>query len=70
LYSTILHSGENASHSLAPGRVGYVQVARGHAGVNDQDLSTGDGLTLTDEPAFRLSAMDESEILVFDLPGV
>jgi hypothetical protein len=69
LYGTILPGGEKTSHSLAPERLGYVHIARGHARVNDHDLSTGDGLTLTDEPAIRLSALDESEILVFDLPG-
>jgi redox-sensitive bicupin YhaK (pirin superfamily) len=37
--------------------------------VNDQELSAGDGLTLRDEAEITLSASDESEILVFDLPG-
>jgi hypothetical protein len=69
LYGTILPAGENRSHGLAPERLGYVHVARGHARVNEQELSVGDGLTLTDEPAIRLSALGESEILVFDLPG-
>jgi redox-sensitive bicupin YhaK (pirin superfamily) len=70
LYGTVLLAGEDASHRVAADRLGYVHVARGHARVNEQELSAGDGLTLTDEPAISLSALEESEVLVFDLPGI
>jgi quercetin 2,3-dioxygenase len=69
LYGAVLAAEASASHGLPPGRIGYVHLARGRVRVNDQELSAGDGLTLRDEAEITLSASDESEILVFDLPG-
>jgi redox-sensitive bicupin YhaK (pirin superfamily) len=52
---------------LAEGRHAWVQVARGRARVNGQDLAAGDGAALSGEPSVRIEGLEASEVLVFDL---
>jgi redox-sensitive bicupin YhaK (pirin superfamily) len=59
---------EQAQHTLASGRLGYVHIARGAASVNGVRLGAGDGAMLRDEPSMRISEGDGAEILLFDLP--
>ncbi|WP_225041421.1 pirin family protein [Xanthomonas campestris] len=68
LYATILDGEGRLQHPLAQGRLGYVQVARGSLTVNDQVLSAGDALQVTDEPEIVLADARDAEVLVFDLP--
>ena len=58
---------EAAELALAPGRLGYVHVARGAIDVNGQPLQAGDAVTLRDEVQLRLRAGRGAEVLVFDL---
>jgi redox-sensitive bicupin YhaK (pirin superfamily) len=67
LYATLLSSATELRHELRSGRHAWVQVASGEVSVNDQMLSAGDGAALSDESAVKLSARDDSEILLFDL---
>jgi len=53
---------------LAPGRLCYVHLARGALSVNGQALQTGDGAQLRGTGALALSAANQAEVLVFDLP--
>lgn len=62
-----LQPGETASHALAPGRGGWVQVASGAVTVNGQALVEGDGLAIEGEPAVDIRADAAAELLVFDL---
>jgi redox-sensitive bicupin YhaK (pirin superfamily) len=69
-----LHAGrfdgaEEATLALAPGRLGYVHLARGTLEVNGQPLTAGDALTFEDETEVRLGGGNQAEVLVFDLPG-
>jgi quercetin 2,3-dioxygenase len=64
LYSAVLNE-TSLSHELAPGRHGWLQVARGNATVNGQALSAGDGAAISDERTLEISG--EGEILLFDL---
>lgn len=59
---------EAASLPLAPGRRGYVHVARGAVTVNGTRLVAGDAVKLTGEPRVEIAAGDAAEVLVFDLP--
>jgi redox-sensitive bicupin YhaK (pirin superfamily) len=70
VYATLLGEGERVRHPLAPGRRGWVQVARGRLAVNGRVLSAGDGAALADEPAIELAGQGSpaAEALVFDLP--
>ena len=53
---------------LEDGRHAWVHVARGRARVNGQELAAGDGAALSEEPLVRIEGIDDSEVLVFDLP--
>jgi quercetin 2,3-dioxygenase len=68
VYATILGPGGAVRHPLAPGRHGWVQVARGAATVNGLAVEAGDGVALSGEAAIELAApAGEAELLVFDL---
>ncbi len=67
LYAGLFEQGESAELPLAPGRHGWVHVARGRVRVNGKDLSAGDGAALSDEAHVRVEGVDAGEVLVFDL---
>jgi len=67
LYATVLADGETVHHELRDGRVGWVQVARGTATLNGEQLYPGDGVAVDEADKLELVATSESEILVFDM---
>jgi redox-sensitive bicupin YhaK (pirin superfamily) len=68
LYTSVLAPGETVTHRLTPGRYAWVQVARGAVTLNDTALSAGDGAAVSGEARLTLTATDQAEVLVFDLP--
>jgi len=69
LYAGLFDGAERSRHTLAAGRLGYVQVARGSLELNGRRLQAGDGAMLRDEPLVDIGAGQGAEVLVFDLPG-
>ncbi|HEV7432264.1 MAG TPA: pirin family protein [Steroidobacteraceae bacterium] len=69
LYSGAFSDHEQAQHTLAAGRLGYVQLAQGAASINGVHLRAGDGAMLREESAVRIDGAEQAEILVFDLPA-
>ncbi|MBD1847122.1 pirin family protein [Cyanobacteria bacterium FACHB-63] len=67
LYATVLRSGEKLTHSIAPDRHLWVQIARGSAIVNGEVLTNGDAVAIEAEPTLELIGQKDAEILVFDL---
>jgi redox-sensitive bicupin YhaK (pirin superfamily) len=68
VFATILAAGEQVRHPLAPGRHGWVQVARGAGTVNGVTVQAGDGVALSGEREVALAAAGgEAEFLLFDL---
>ena len=67
-YSGLFDGVEHALLALAPGRLGYVHVARGSVEVNGQALAAGDAARLSDEPQVSIAGGVQAEVLVFDLP--
>jgi redox-sensitive bicupin YhaK (pirin superfamily) len=67
VYAGLLDGAERASYRLAPGRLGYVHVARGRVHANGRSLAAGDALK-TDAAEIRLDGGERAEVLVFDLP--
>jgi redox-sensitive bicupin YhaK (pirin superfamily) len=67
LYATVLESGEGVTHALRPGRAAWLQVARGKVLVNGTALETGDGASVTGEPALEIEGKEAAEVLLFDL---
>jgi hypothetical protein len=68
IYASLLVGGDKVSHALKPGRKGWVQVIRGTVEVNGETLRAGDGAAAQNEAALTISALDEAEVLLFDLP--
>lgn len=68
LFAALVDGDEAVEHAFAPGRRGYVHVARGSARINGHALGAGDALKLEDEPAVRVDGGQGAEVLVFDLP--
>lgn len=69
VYATLLDGDDKVELALRAGRHAWVHVARGNVKLGDLNLSGGDGVAISDEPAVRLSAgVVPAEVLVFDLP--
>jgi redox-sensitive bicupin YhaK (pirin superfamily) len=68
IYASLLGGGDKVSHALAAGRKGWVQVIRGTVELNGETLRAGDGAGAKDESALTVAALDDAEILLFDLP--
>jgi len=68
IYASLLATDQRVSHSLAPGRRAYLQVAVGAVTLNGQSLSVGDGAKIQDEATLAIAAQGEAELLLFDLP--
>jgi quercetin 2,3-dioxygenase len=68
LYASVLAPGESIPHRLPLGRHVWVQVARGAITLNDTALSAGDGAAVSEETRLTVTATDQAEVLLFDLP--
>ena len=67
MYAGILSNGRKLDHSLASGRRAYAHVARGALKVNGESLKVGDGAKITEENKIAFAAMENTELLLFDL---
>ena len=63
-----LAEGEEVSHALPNGCKAYLVAARGRLDANGVELGPRDGAVITDETAVTLRALEESEIVLADLP--
>lgn len=52
---------------IMKGRHAWVQVAKGSLTLNGLSLKQGDGAAVSAEPLLRLEALEEAEVLIFDL---
>lgn len=55
------------NHRIKPGRFAWVQVIKGSFFMARDTLKTGDGASFEDEPEVALTALEDSEVLLFDL---
>ena len=53
--------------TLRPGRRAWLQVARGKTTLNESTMEAGDGAAIIDEKALTITALENAEILLFDL---
>lgn len=67
LYVSKLDSDARVNLPLAPKRGVWVQVVKGRVTVNDQPLDAGDGLALAETETITITALDDSEFLLFDM---
>jgi redox-sensitive bicupin YhaK (pirin superfamily) len=67
VYATVLDAGQQVVHHLAPGRHGWLHVARGTLTLNGERLGAGDGAAITGEGRVTLAGAPGAEALLFDL---
>lgn len=67
LYVSVLKSRNTLVHEMAEGRAAWVQVVRGTLQAGEHQLRAGDGLAVDDVQSLELTALEESEFLLFDM---
>jgi hypothetical protein len=67
LYAADIEPGESLRHELAADRHAWLQVARGVAELNGNELRAGDGAAISGERSLQLGTGDGAELLLFDL---
>ncbi len=67
LWVARLTARQETTFAPKPGRVQWVQVARGAVDLNGQHLAAGDGAAINDESALTLRAELPAELLLFDM---
>ena len=68
IYASILAEGAEIGHRFAPGRFGWLQLAKGGLEVGGLIMQAGDGAKIADEEIVSAKALaPETEFLLFDL---
>jgi hypothetical protein len=67
VYNALLKGGEAVEHRLELGRHAWLQVVKGAVELNGNKLNAGDGASVSEESALTISAVDDSEVILFDL---
>jgi quercetin 2,3-dioxygenase len=63
-----LQTDEAINYDFAPGRVAWLQVAKGSVKLNDRSLMSGDGAAIAQETAIALQGLaPNTEVLLFDM---
>ena len=70
VYGTLLGDGEAVVQEFRPGRMGYVQVARGSIRIGEERLEEGDGASVSGQDRLVITGNGTAEVLLFDLPAV
>ena len=68
LFATKLGERKNLDYVLKDKRCAYLQVASGSVQINQQQLNAGDAALFELPEPIKMSALTDSEILLFDLP--
>jgi redox-sensitive bicupin YhaK (pirin superfamily) len=68
LYLAALSKGQELIYRLKPGRQAWLQVTHGAATLNGTPLAAGDGAAVSKEDLLHIGSLDDTEILLFDLP--
>lgn len=61
-----LKAGESTTYALADGRHGYLVPAKGKVEVNGVRLDARDGAAIRNEPALRVTALEDTELVLVD----
>ena len=69
LYASVISEGKTLDYTIEADRRLYIQVARGRIRLNDTLLEAGDAAKVDALVAVKVEALEEAEILLFDLPA-
>ena len=67
LYTSILEPGNVVNYHVQPNRYAWLQMAKGVAILNGEEIRAGDGVQLSGEEKLEISTNIGAEILLFDL---
>jgi len=67
LYSTVLDDDVEIEFEFDEVRRGFLQVVLGTVEINGAELVAGDAVTMEDESAFTVQALQDAELLLFDM---
>ena len=62
-----LGGGDRISHTLKPGRHGWLQMAEGEVELNGLPLKAGDGAAVSDESRLIIESTGPAQVILFDL---
>ena len=67
LYAGMLTAGTVSTHDFEAGRKGWIQIVRGTLTVGEHTLAAGDGAAIERQPTLELEAVEDTELLLFDM---
>jgi redox-sensitive bicupin YhaK (pirin superfamily) len=67
LYSAVIEPGNKLEHQFLGSRRGYLQVVSGVLTCDGETLAAGDGATMQDLDKLNVIAVEETEVLLFDM---
>jgi redox-sensitive bicupin YhaK (pirin superfamily) len=67
VFASVLEREKSVEYEIGETRYGWLQVARGSLTINEERLEQGDGVVIMGEKLLTVTALDASEVLLFDL---
>ncbi len=67
IYLSTLKKGDRVTHQLARSRHAWLQILRGSVTAGWNELRAGDGLAVSDDELPAITALEDSEVMLFDL---
>ena len=67
MFISRLKKDEDFDYIIRPERGLWLQVVKGHIETAGNTLKSGDALSTLDEPLIKIKAIEDSEIILFDL---
>ena len=67
LYLSRLKANDRIEFQLRPTRGAWIQVIKGAIDVNGEKISAGDALSFEDQELLKFQALEDSELMLFDL---
>jgi quercetin 2,3-dioxygenase len=68
VYVAALTAGTEVKHEFGSGRGGYLYLIEGDAALGEHQLHRGDAVKIREEPELRIAAVDDSELILVDVP--
>ncbi len=67
LFASVVQEGQKLEHVALDSRNVFVQIVFGEVTINGNDLSSGDGIQITQETRVIMESHSEAELLLFDM---
>ncbi len=67
IFDSLLRQGKTISYEFSAERYGWVQLIRGEVDLNGLTLKAGDGASISEEKVISLKAIEDGELIFFNL---